>query len=143
MKVDCALLCDAATVREGLLHILGGGVTRLGRPMIPSQFGVQLALRIVVHPTEATSNHEGEVIVQTTDGARAAQVTFGFSMSEETRSQVQPGEELALPLVVPMDNFPLPAYGAYSVEVLIDHIHQISVPFLVHPLQSLEGESTP
>lgn len=29
MRVDCALLCDAASVREGLLNILGGGITRV------------------------------------------------------------------------------------------------------------------
>lgn len=30
MRVDCALLCDAATVREGLLHVLVGLLTLVG-----------------------------------------------------------------------------------------------------------------
>lgn len=129
MRVDCALLCDAATVREGLLHILGGGVTRLSRPSMPGPLSVQLALRIVVHPTEAALNHEGQVFIQTDDGARVAEIGFGFGSIEDPENKMLPGEEFALPLVVPTAGIVLPKLGAYAIEVLIDKIHQVSVPF--------------
>jgi hypothetical protein len=46
MKVPVAVLCDAVSVRDGLLHILGGGITKVGRPSVPTPFGVQLALML-------------------------------------------------------------------------------------------------
>jgi hypothetical protein len=34
-----ALLCDAATVRENVLHILGGGLGQLWRDVYPARLG--------------------------------------------------------------------------------------------------------
>lgn len=136
MKVDCALLCDAATVREGLLHVLGGGVSRLGRPSMPAPLGAQLALRILVHPTEARDRHTGRIVIQTQDGGRVSDLGFDFGLGQQAPPNLQPGEELALPLVVPINNFPIPAYGSYSIEILIDGTHQMSLPFVVHPIDS-------
>lgn len=142
MRVDCALLCDAVTTREGLLHILGGGVTRLNRPSFPAPLGVALALRIMVHPTEADRSHAIEARLLTEDGEQIgiAEVAFEVALSGEER----PGEELAVATALSLQNVPLPDAGAYSFELLIDGVHQASVPFVAQQRSSqLEPEPGP
>lgn len=129
MRIDCALLCDAATVREGLLHILGGGVTRAGRNQYPAPVGLTLALRILIHPTEADEKHKMEVKLQDADGKALAGFDIEFHPKRD-EAKLDPGEHLSMPIPL---NFPpqvqLPQPGQYSFEVLIDGIHQVSVPF--------------
>lgn len=128
MRVDCALLCDSVTVREGLLHILGGGVTRLGRPEYPAPLNIALALRVMVHPTEAGKPHQMEVRLLAEDGAEAATVNIGFELG--SNATVRPGEELSAVFPVPLHLVGIPHPGAYSFELLIDGIHQASIPFI-------------
>ena len=128
MRVDCALLCDAVTVREGLLHILGGGVTRINRPEYPAPMGLALALLIDVHPTEIDRPHVAQVLVLGADGQRLFEMQLQFGL-EAPPPDMPPGEHFPLPLPVPLHTVPIPSEGAYSVEVLIDGNHQKAVSF--------------
>jgi hypothetical protein len=128
MRVDCALLCDAATVRDGLLHVLGGGVTRMKREGYPAGLGADIGLRIMLHPTEADGEHTLQVILLSTDGAQVANLTAQFSVQKP--DDLQPGEEVAVAVPLPVRQFLLPAPGNYSFELLVDHIHQTSLPFI-------------
>jgi hypothetical protein len=127
VRIDCALLCDAATVREGLLHVLGGGITRANRPEYPAPLGMAMALRILVHPTEAGDPHNLKMLLQAADGEKVAEFDLQFGLNEPTG--LDPGEEASLPVPVPMAGIVLPAPGSYSFELLIDGIHQTSIPF--------------
>ena len=129
MRVDCALLCDAVTVREGLLHILGGGVTRATRQSYPGPLGLSLALRVLIHPTEAADIHKMEVILQDADGQRVAGADVEFGLSDT--AGLAPGEHGSLPVALSFpEGVQLPAPGTYSFELLIDGVHQVSVPFI-------------
>lgn len=128
MRIDCALLCDAATAREGLLHILGAGIARAERESYPAPLGMALALRIMLHPTEADREHELRMVLMAEDGQSVAQATIGFGVTEA--DQAMPGEELAVSIPVPMYDLLLPKAGRYSFELLIDGMHQQSVPFV-------------
>lgn len=131
MKIDCALLCDAATVREGLLHVLGGGVTRAGRVQWPAPLGLTLAIRVLIHPTEADRPHNLSVQLQGEDGERIAAFDIGFGINEP--GDLQPHEQASVPIALPLpEAVQLPGVGAYSFELLIDGIHQASVPFVAH-----------
>lgn len=131
MRVDCALLCDAVTVREGLLHVLGGGVTRLRRPEFPGPLNTALALRVMVHPTEAEQPHQLEVRLMKEDGEEVGRVEIDFELESQA---VRPGEELSAPFAVPLHGVALPHQGAYSFELLIDGIHQASLPFIAESI---------
>ena len=138
MRVDCALLCDAVTAREGLLHILGGGITRLGRGEFPAPLNVALALRVMVHPTEADKLHELEARLLAEDGVLVARVQIDFALAPT--GTVRPGEELAVAFPVPLHTAQLPEDGAYSFELLIDGVHQASVPFVAEARASERPE---
>ncbi|MBV9142931.1 MAG: hypothetical protein JO115_18800 [Pseudonocardiales bacterium] len=132
MRLDCALLCDAATVREGLLHILGGGITRIARPEpYPVALDVFLALRIVVDPGESKRSHQSQILLQSDEGKAIAELRIEFAVGPGNKSEHRPGEEIALPIAARLHGIGVPAPGAYSFEVLIDGIHQSTVPFVV------------
>jgi hypothetical protein len=130
MRVTTALLCDAATVREGLLNVLGGGVTRVNASMYPFQYTGALALIFTAHPTEARQGHNFQVLLQSEDGKRL--VELGGQMQATPSPHAEVGEEMIIPVVL---NFvvALPAAGRFSYEVLIDGIHQVTVPFKSMP----------
>lgn len=128
MRISTALLCDAATVREGLLHILGGGVSVMGRADFPAPMLVQLAILIHQDPTELGQEHVLDVVVQNIDGVRVAEASVQWL----TSSAAVPGfRELAQPLVLPLQDIGLPEPGAYSVELLINGHHEASIGFEV------------
>lgn len=126
MQIE-ALLCDAATVRENLLHILGGGINRIWRPSFPAPLGVDLALVLTLSTVETQEQHRIRVVVQTADGRSLAEIKgeFGISPGPDVRA----GERLAVPLVLPLKAVQVPAEGIYSVEVLVDGQLQRSLTF--------------
>jgi uncharacterized protein DUF6941 len=130
MKVTTALLCDAATVREGLLNVLAGGVTRVNAHMYPFPYQGALAVVFTAHPTEASNEHNFQVILQSEDGQRL--VELGGQMQAQPGPEFQLGEEMVIPAVLGF-TVALPAQGRYSFEVLIDGIHQVTVPFTAMP----------
>jgi hypothetical protein len=125
-----ALLCDAATVRENLLHILGGGIGQIWREAYPGPLGVDLAMLLTLHPAEATDEHELRILLQDTDGKRIAEIQGTFSVE----SKADPaGQMVRTPLVVPIRQIPVPAPGVYSLELLVDKQLRRSLPFQAMP----------
>jgi hypothetical protein len=125
-----AFLCDAATVREGLLHILGAGVSRIPRPSFPAPLNAQLAMVATLMPVEARTQHSLAVVVQGMDGLRVAEVTGQFGVGT-LPAGIQPGEPLAVPIVLDLRQVMIPGQGTYSVEVLVDSQLAKSLPFMV------------
>lgn len=139
MRIDTALLCGAATARDGLLSVLDGGITHIERAEYPALLGLTLAMRVLVHPTEMERPHELEVLLQDEDGAQVTKVNIAVGVGDQ--SAVPPGEEASIALPW---NFPgqpvLPHAGRYSFEILIDGVHQASVPLRAIPTDTQEGD---
>lgn len=131
MRVDTALLCDWVTVRENLLHILGGGITRVWRDEFPAPLGASLALRFLLHPTETEASHGVRILLLDEDGKTVAAVEGNFGVGD--KGATVPGEEVAVVIAMPMVNVGIEHEGAYSFEILVDGVHQSSVPFRVEP----------
>ncbi len=71
------------------------------------------------------------------DGEEVAGVEIDFGLGPQ---KVRPGEELSAPFAIPLLNFPVPREGAYSFELLIDGVHQASVPFIAEVTPSGEPQ---
>jgi hypothetical protein len=129
MKIDTCLLCEAASVHEGLLFILGGGITGTTRDSYPSPLGMSLAMRIMVHPTEMAHPHKVEVFLNDEDGNQVTKFNVEVGVSEGT-VEVPAGEEAEILFAWDFPGRPnLPHRGKYSFEILIDGNHLRSVPF--------------
>lgn len=111
-----AMLCDAATVREGLLHLLGAGITQLNREAYPAPMGVQLALLLHAKQEEMGKNHRLTVVLW--GDAKLAEMSVDF--------QVSPGQGgrtaavTSVPIVASLQAQNLPKEGTYSLEINID-----------------------
>ena len=127
-RVASALLCDAATVREGLLHILGGGITRLHRAEYPAAMQVTLVAQVVLTPVEVEHGHDVTAVVQSEDGDVVVQAT-GHLEAGPPNPLLEPGESVILPLVIGLHGVVLPAPGGYSIEISVDEVHQSSIAF--------------
>ncbi len=127
-RVASALLCDAATVREGLLHILGGGITRLHRAEFPAPMQVTLVAQVVLTPGEIVHPHDVVATIQTEDGEVVVQAN-GHLEAGEPNPMLEPGESVILPLVINLTGAVVPAAGGYSIEVSVDGVHQSSLTF--------------
>lgn len=75
-----------------------------------------------------------QIQLQGADGQRIAAIDAQFGVNDP--SMLRPGEEasVALPVILP-PQVGLPTEGRYSFEILIDGIHQATVPFTAEVLQ--------
>lgn len=133
MHVD-ALLCDAATVREGLIHILGGGITRIHRPAYPAPLGVAVALLLTLQRSEVTERHRLRLNIVNEDGKQVAQLDGEFGI--EPGPDVRPGEQVAMPLILNLGGIAIPKAGSYSMDLLVDSQLARSLPFYAEILKT-------
>jgi hypothetical protein len=115
MRVGCALLCDAAAVREGLLFILGGGLNRVTYPTYPATLDLNLGLLIILESDEMEGDHELVVRIGLAGGQRLAQLTGRFVSHRPSPD----APEATVPIPVGI-NLPLPTPGEYVIEVTLD-----------------------
>lgn len=138
MRLDCALICDAATVRDGLLHILGGGVTRVARGEFPGPLGVAIALRVEISQQEADHDFAG-LLRMLLRGEEIGRVGVGFSAAPDDRAK-ETGEALYVALALPTYLLPVPEPGEYVFEFSVDGDHLGSLLlFADHHLPNLGG----
>jgi hypothetical protein len=132
-EIDSVVLCDAATVREGLLHILGGGITRLWRPTLPAPLALQIAVSVRVG--EGDLGVPTDISLQLIDpnGNDLGGAQGGFIPSDPGRMEA--GEILLAPLVFDFRNYSVMTYGGHTVKVNVGSIEsEITRQFWVlHP----------
>jgi hypothetical protein len=127
MDITSALICNYAEVREGLLFIAGGGVTRLVRPEYPATLGICVA--VVMEGTEgevAGIPHDIQLLVRDGDGQPVAEVKGGFQAGDNLR--LEPAEMVQLPIAFNLTGVVVPAPGAYDIDVAIDGGHLAGQP---------------
>ncbi|MHB2016590.1 MAG: DUF6941 family protein [Candidatus Xenobia bacterium] len=126
MNID-AVLCDVATVREGLLHVLGAGITRTQHESFPSQVELTLALWITANAKESGANRNLKVsVVGPGDNVFSnleATVSFGDP------SALKDGELFCLPVAMRLAS-PIPKAGLYKVDIEVDGKMVRSLPMV-------------
>ena len=111
-------LCDYANVREGLLNVVSGGITRVAvHAGFPAQIEAHLAMSVYVHPHLVGRAHNGRVILRFPDTAEEiARVDFEFNVDAER----QPGEGLNIPFALPLRGVTFPHAGQVDVSVSLN-----------------------
>lgn len=126
-----AIICDAASVREGLLHMLGGGITRLWRGEYPSSFSGALAMIVTPEPAELNEDHKLTVKFMGAD-SEVGRLTRSFRIDSDDSIS---GDIAAIPVVLSFvdTKMPIETGGHYRFDVLINNVLQDSVGFLAMP----------
>ncbi|MFE6408509.1 DUF6941 family protein [Streptomyces sp. NPDC057837] len=125
MKLNMAALCDRATIREGLLHVLGAGVTRTSLAL-PGPVDLDLAILIRAETwTELAGRHSLVVTLSHENGTRLGQIEMGWETSTVPEDEPLP----QLPIVVPLRQILLAEEGEHHVRVEIDGVEVCDVHF--------------
>jgi len=117
VDIAAAILCDAATVREGLLHMLGGPITRLYRPGVPAPLGVALASIIEMERDDLDVPHELNMILSNSTG-QIAQATGALQLGTPPKMEA---DEIALaPFVMPLQMVGTGSFGRHAITLTLD-----------------------
>lgn len=126
VKLTTALLCDYAQVRDGLVHIVAGGVNRLVRRAFPAPMGVSFAIVMEFDQFERQRDHELTIRIIDADGHQIAQ---GSGAVRPRRPQPPGPMRSQVPHVFDLRGVKIPGEGAYELKVYIDGAHHSDVPF--------------
>lgn len=130
-ELKSLILCDFAQIREGLLFVQSGGLTRLVAPAFPAKFACHVATLVWLPPHEAGTAHE---MVMKVKSARTATLTATVKVAlHETAPPIglQPGEGRQVPIVVPLAAVSFPEPGEYDLQVEVDDQFAGDISFLV------------
>ena len=144
MKIVSSLLCEAATVRDGLINILSGGATSVARPNYPNVLGLQLAL--VLQPQESDIGQPFHLKITFVDSVSDTVLTAINLSGQPLPSPEFPGRMGLSPVVVPLPFF-VPNEGDYAVKLQIDEgaeiILFVSATLLKQSVPSVVDKSKP
>jgi len=129
------MLCDSASVREGLLHVLGGGITDVSLSMLPAPLQVTFAFRAVLDTRELREQHRlGIHLLDSTEEHTHARLEVAFQTDGDPT-----GAEVALSLPVPLSGFIAPRPGQYLIRGWLDQQALPTLPLRVTgPIAAVE-----
>jgi hypothetical protein len=117
MEVTTAMLADFAQVREGLLFVASGGVTRCYREALPAPLGVYFAMVLELERLEAEAAREVRVVVVDEDGKELAEIAGEIQLGAP---ELMIGENLNVPITFDLRNVPIERYGSVEVRLYVD-----------------------
>jgi len=123
-QLDYAFLCDFVRAEGGLAHVIGAGIDTVYAPETPTAHNFGLLARFTFTQGECGRPHRIEVFFRTEDGAEIAKVEA--VITPEWGQGLPPGWPMGASLGL---NFglPLPAFGVYAFEIMIDDGHAKSL----------------
>jgi hypothetical protein len=128
-ELDYALLGDyVRSDASGVAHVIAAGVDTVYTSGVPTGRNLGLLMRLTFSRNETGRPHRVEVIFQDADGQRLA-VGQGILVPEWTEGLPagwRAGALFALNLGLPM-----PRYGEYSLEVMVDDRELKTIPLRV------------
>jgi hypothetical protein len=119
-ELKSLILCDFAQIREGLLFVQSGGLTRLVAPTFPAKFACHVATLVWLPPHEAGTAHEMVMKVKSAETATLTATVKVALRESSPPSGLQPGEGRQVPIVVPLAAISFAAPGEYDLQVEVD-----------------------
>jgi hypothetical protein len=110
------LLCEAASARDGLLFVLGGGIDHWAPAAYPAGLGLTLGVVVKADDRDQGSEHAFAVDVLDRKAERIGGITAGFQFD----GQMDPGQTTKLAFAVPLQGVVILEYGDYEVRLLVD-----------------------
>ena len=119
-RLDALILCDFAQVRDGLMFVQSGGLTRLVAASFPATFHTYVAAMVNVPSHEAADAHRMVMKVKAADAAELI-ATVDVALHERPLpAGLQPGESRQVPIVVPLLKVIFARPAQYDIQVDID-----------------------
>lgn len=141
MRIECAVLCDAASVRDELLNLIGAGVSRVTFPDLPGALPITLAVRVVLETRELRDRYVLTLNLKTIPEEKTvqgAEVAFEVQKRDGQRE-----EEAALAFAIPLGIFEITKPGRYLLEATFGDRRLGTFPLRVESLQSQRASEGP
>lgn len=137
-ELDFMCIADYVRAENGVLHMIAAGFDRLYASTVPSSRHVGFGLRLLLTAAETRHEHPVELIFQDSDGRRLAQLN-AMIRSQPVPANARPGRPFGAVIAFNIQ-LPLPAYGDYSVELLVHGNNIKSIPIIVEsPAGQIRG----
>jgi hypothetical protein len=118
LDLTTLLLCDYANIREGMLNVVSGGITRIATASgFPSSIDAHLAMSVYVHPHRVHETHTGRIILRYPDIVEEiASIEFQFHGD----AQLNLGEGLNFHFALPLQSVVASRPGQIDVSVTVN-----------------------
>jgi hypothetical protein len=117
LDLSTAVLCDFAQVRDRLLFVASGAVSRLYRSELPSPIGLMVGLIIEVPLEDAGMNHSLRAEVINRHGTVLATLDNVFRVGDEG---LFPHEVQQVPLVLSITGVRARTWGTHQIRLYLD-----------------------
>jgi hypothetical protein len=118
LSLNYAILADSAKVREGLLHIIAGGITQVNLAQIPGPLNASLALRFTGDKQDCLTQSVVEVRFIDQDGRQMP----NLPVIKGTMDSIDIGTAIEgnLDVVLEMQSIMLVSTGQFFIDVLLN-----------------------
>jgi hypothetical protein len=118
-ELDFMVTADYVRAESGVLHMIAAGFDTVFAPVVPTARSVGIGLRLLLDVADARSEHRVALIYQATDGARIFEVHATLGPIPPDAPLPPEGRPFGVPMAFNL-SLPIPAYGDYSLELVID-----------------------
>lgn len=131
MKLSYAFLADYASVENGKVYVVGGGITILWRAEFPAAIGATIVMSFAYNAVEAGENRPIKIQINDADGNEIAPPLEGSILLPPRAEGVPTSVPLEAAYAIGMaPNIPvIPEPGNYAIELSADGNHVRSLPF--------------
>ena len=140
MEITTAVLCDFAQVRDGLLFVSSGAITRLYRHDLPAPLGIMVAVVIDVPLEEAGEPHTLRTTVVNRHNNELAGLTNTFQVGDDG---LFPHEVQQVPLVLSLTGVSARSWGTHQVRLSLDDGPSKRLTFYLVPSPLTAGSPPP
>ncbi len=127
-ELDYAILGDYVRTEGGIGHIIAAGIDAIYTPAVPTGQNVGLLLRVTFARNECERPHRLEIIFQGEDGERHTHITS--TIEPVWDEELWPGWRVGAIFGINM-GIPLPQFGTYSFEILLNDNLVKAIPIRV------------
>jgi hypothetical protein len=137
-ELDFMVTADYVRAEGGVLHMIAAGFDTMFVPAVPAARPAGIGLRLMLDVAEARQPHEIHLIYQGADGQRLTEVSGTVGPIGEDQPLPPPGRPFGIAMAFNL-LLPVPAYGDYSLELLVDGEPKKSISLTIADPRSLPG----
>ena len=133
MQVQACILCEAVSVREGLLFLLAGGVQRLYAETFPAAIPLCVGGLIEYGAVDELLPHEFTLQIVDADSEELGRIVTEVPAG----GNLEPDQVSLLPFGVHLHGIAVPSAGDYEIRLLVDGERDVAMALEVLQAPSL------
>lgn len=137
-----ATLCDAASVREGLLNVLGAGITLLQRQSFPAPLTLSLALLFELEADLPDKGYRVDIELRDSKGEVGVRMGGAINTANAERP-FDPSIPSSVPFIASLDGVGIPRADSYEFVISLEGQVVSTLKFAAVLVETLETTEIP